>query len=229
MMLGEQLPLGIQLRDDARFDDFQRGDNAELVERLQCLAARDHGQLYIHGAFGKTHLLQAACKQAMAAGRDTAYVPLADLKAMGPAMLDGMAGRAVLCLDDLQAVANDPEWAVAIMRLCDVARTENSSLIMAADSAPQEMPVAVPDLGTRLGWGAVYGIRPLSDDDKLTALRLRAQSRGLEMPVEVGRYLLTRSTRDLSALMETLSHLDLASLAAQRRLTIPFVKDVMDL
>lgn len=228
-MQGEQLPLGIQLRDDARFDDFQQGDNAELIERLNALATQEDGQLYLHGSFGKTHLLQAACKAAMAAGRSAAYLPLADLKSMGADILEGMSGRELLCLDDVQSVSEDQAWALALMRLCDAARAEGGSVVFAADASLAELAVAVPDLGTRLGWGAVYALKPLSDEDKLAALRVRAQARGLDMPTEVGRYLLSRSPRDLSALMETLSHLDMASLAAKRRLTIPFVKDVMDL
>lgn len=228
-MLGEQLPLGIQLRDDARFDDFECGDNAELVARLQALATEDAGLLYLHGAFGKTHLLQAVCKAAMQAGRSAAYLPLADLQALGPEVLEGMAGRDVLCVDDLQEVASDKAWALALMRLCDVARAENSTVVFAAHTGLAELAVAVPDLATRLGWGAVYALKPLSDDGKLAVLRLRAQARGLDMPSEVGRYLLSRSSRDLSSLMSTLSDLDVASLAAKRRLTIPFVKDVMGL
>ncbi len=228
-MQGVQLPLGIQLRDDARFDDYQSGDNSELVNRLQALAQAESGQVFMHGSFGKTHLLQAVCKLAMTSGRAVAYLPLTDLKALGPEVLEGMAGRSVLCIDDVHEVAADAEWALALMRLCDVARTENSSLIMSSIMPATDMTVAIPDLATRMGWGAVYPIKPLSDDDKVKALRLRAEARGLEMPNEVGRYLLSRSARDLSALMDTLTHLDLASLAAKRRLTIPFVKDVMDL
>lgn len=228
-MQGEQLPLGVHLRDDARFDDFQAGSNAELVEHLRRLASGEQGQLYLHGAIGKTHLLQAACKQAMQAGRSTAYLPLRDLQGMGPQLLEGMASRNVLCVDDVDAVAAGREWALALMRLCDAIRSHGGCLLLAARAAPAEIGAAVPDLATRLGWGAVYALKPLSDDDKLAALRLRAQARGLEMPADVGRYLLTRGSRDLSGLMDTLTRLDVASLAAQRRLTVPFVKAVMNL
>lgn len=228
-MINKQLPLGVQLRDDARFDDFQPGANAELLSRLQALSNGESGQLYMHGGTGKSHLLQAACKQAIAKGHATAYLPLQDLAGMGPGVLDGMAGRELLCVDDVQAVSTEKDWAPALMRLCDIARTEGHSLVMASACAPSELKVAMPDLATRLGWGMVYSLKPLSDDDKLEALRLRARTRGLELPSDVGRYLLTRGARDLPALMDTLSQLDVASLAAKRRLTIPFVKGVMDI
>ncbi len=228
-MQGQQLPLGVHLRDDARFDDFQPGANAEVLGHLRKLAAGEPGQLYLYGGLGKSHLLQAACKQSMQEGRSTAYLPLSDLADMDAGLLDGMAGRSLLCVDDVQAVCADERWALNLMRLCDTARAEGHALVFAGDLPPAELPVAVPDLATRLGWGMVYGLKPLSDDDKLAALRLRARTRGLELPLDVGRYLLTRGARDLPALMDTLYRLDTASLAAQRRLTIPFVKDVMNL
>lgn len=227
-MQGEQLPLGVQLRDDARFDDFLVGENAEAVMRLQALASGESGQMFLHGAAGKTHLLQAACKQAMLAGRPTAYLPLADLKAMGPDLLDGLPSQGLLCIDDVQEVVQNREWALALMRRCDQARAEGGGLVLAARTGPDQLGVALPDLATRLAWGGRYALRPLSDEDKLRALQLRARTRGLELPAEVGRYLLSRGHRDLPALMYTLSQLDVASLAAQRRLTIPFVKAVME-
>ena len=227
-MQGEQLPLGIQLRDEARFDDFQLGENEELVTQLRALASGEAGQLYLHGESGKSHLLQAACKHAMSQGMSTAYLPLDILGEMGPDVLSGMSAQQLLCVDDIEQVAADKDWAVALMRLCDVARAEERALVLATDVGISDLRVAVPDLATRLTWGGVYALKPLADDDKLHALQLRAKARGLELPAEVGRYLLTRGQRDLTALMETLSQLDTASLAAKRRLTIPFVKTVME-
>lgn len=228
-MQARQLPLGVQLRDDARFDDFLVGENAELVMRLKGMASGESGQLLVHGGTGKTHLLQAACKQAMEAGWSTAYLPLSELKNLGAGVLEGLPGKAFLCLDDIHEVVADREWALALMRRCDVARTEGGSLVFAANHAAGEMDVAMPDLVTRLAWGGQYALKPLTDHEKLAALQLRARTRGLELPAEVGKYLISRSQRDLSVLMEALSRLDVASLAAQRRLTIPFVKAVMEL
>jgi DnaA family protein len=66
----------------------------------------------------------------------------------------------------------------------------------------------------------------LNDAEKAQALRLRARARGMEMPEAVASHLLQRHARDMAALFVLLERLDRASLAAQRRLTVPFVREV---
>ena len=92
---------------------------------------------------------------------------------------------------------------------------------------PAELGLGLPDLATRLAWGLVLHVAELKDEEKINALRLRAQQRGFELPLEVGRYLLQRSPRNMVALFDLLDHLDQASLAAQRKLTIPFVRELI--
>ena len=140
-----------------------------------------------------------------------------------------MGSLSLLCLDDVHTVTGLNEWALLLMRLCDAARQHDLTLVLAAAASPVAIPAALPDLRTRLAWGMVFGLQALSDDERLQALQLRARARGLELPDEVGQFLLLRSARDLPALMAMLAELDTASLAAQRRLTIPFVKTVLGL
>ena len=85
----------------------------------------------------------------------------------------------------------------------------------------------MPDLASRLDWGRVVGLLPLDDADKLRALQLRAQLRGLSLSDDVGRYLLQHLARDMRSLCHALERLDRASLVAQRRLTLPFIKQVL--
>ncbi|HKJ77017.1 MAG TPA: DnaA/Hda family protein, partial [Gammaproteobacteria bacterium] len=82
----------------------------------------------------------------------------------------------------------------------------------------------LPDLVSRLGWGLIFHVRPLSDEQMIDALQLRARQRGLDLPADVARYLLRHYRRDMTSLASLLERLDHASLVAQRRLTIPFVK-----
>lgn len=230
--MAPQLPLGVQLRDDASFNSFHAGPNLELVRCLQQAAAgMVSGLLYLHGpaGSGKTHLLQALCRTAGEAGMRAGYLPLGEFGADESQVLDGMSGLPLLCLDDLQQVCADQDWALVLMRLCELARLNNTTLVVAANAAPAALPQALPDLRSRLGWGMVFGLQPLADADRLRALQLRARARGLELSEEVGQFLLQRSARDLPALMAMLGRLDTASLAAQRRLTIPFVKTVFGL
>ncbi len=96
--------------------------------------------------------------------------------------------------------------------------------MVSARCAPAALNLGLPDLVSRLGWGPVFQLQPLDDEGKRAALQLRARQRGMELPDEVAVYLLRRSPRDMDSLFELLQRLDVASLAAQRRLTIPFVR-----
>ena len=87
----------------------------------------------------------------------------------------------------------------------------------------------MPDLRSRLGWGLIYQLKVLDDQQRLQALQLRARQRGCEMPYETGRYLMRRLPRNMAALFDLLDQLDEASLVAQRKLTVPFVKSVLGL
>lgn len=227
-----QLPLGVQLRDDASFDSFHVGPNQEVHSCLvQAATAGQGGLIYLHGSAGsgKTHLLQALCRGAAGNGQRAGYLPLAEFAAEETALLEGMANLSLLCLDDVQAVSAMQSWALQLMRLCDTARQGGMTLVLAANAPPAGLQTALPDLRTRLGWGVIFALQPLVDADRLQALQLRARARGLELPDEVGQFLLQRKARDLPALMRVLTELDRASLAAKRRLTIPFVKTVLDL
>ena len=226
-----QLPLGLTLKDGATFATFHPGMNSQLVSSLQgCAAGEGEPYIYLWGGpdGGKTHLLQAACQQASSRGATAAYIPLADVLQFPEATLDGLEHLTLVCLDDAQAVAGRDPWELAVFALFNRIRDGGGRLVVAGRSPPAELGLRLPDLVSRLGSGPVYALRALDDDAKLAALRLRATGRGFELPEEVGRYLLRRCPREMGALFGLLDRLDRASLAAQRRLTIPFIKTVLD-
>lgn len=222
-----QLPLGIRLREGLDFESFYGGPNAELVAMARGLA-RGEGphSLFIWAGpgSGKTHLLQALCAYA---GSGSAYLPLAELISLSPEILEGLSRVRLLCLDDVDALCANVAWEQALVVCLDRLRQAGGRLVVAARRAPDALQLGLKDLRSRLGWGLVYGLQPLSDDDKRTVLQLRAERRGLHMPDEVASYLLTRHSRDLLALLALLDRLDRASLAAKRRLTVPFTRQVL--
>jgi DnaA family protein len=225
-----QLPLDIGLRDGSGFHSFHPGPNAEALSALSAVAAGEGERfVYLWGASarGKSHLLQAACRRAGELGMAVAYLPLDELMPHGPVLLDGMDGLELLCLDDLNLLAGRRDWEIALVGLFNRMRSSGGRLVLSGDAAPAQLPLALPDLRSRLQWGLVYGLRPMDDEDTLQALRLRARGRGLELPEETGRYLLRRFPRDMHTLFDLLDRLDTASLAAQRRLTVPFIRTVL--
>lgn len=221
-----QLTLGIGLRDSATFGNFLPDGNELVVQALQ---DETETTLYLWGpaGCGRTHLLQALCHQAVTRGAAPAYLPLRELVALSPAMLEGLEQQAVIGIDDVQAVAGRPEWEEALFHLYNRVRDAGHRLVASGEAPPQGLGLALPDLVTRLGWGPVFRLVALDDAGKRRALQLRARGRGMELPDEVADYLLRRSPRDMASLFSLLDQLDQASLAAQRKLTIPFVRQLV--
>lgn len=220
----KQLALGIRLRAEAHFASFWPGDNAEAVAALKARAA---APLWLWGApgTGKTHLLQAVCA---AAGETAAYFPLDRSLALPPEALAGYERTPLLCVDDVDAVAGDLAWERALFRLFNEAADLGSRLIFAAAAAPRQSLWSLEDWRSRAAACIVYQLRELDDGGRIAALQLRAAQRGLQLPPETAEYLLKRMPRDLHSLFEVLDQLDEASLVAQRRLTIPFIRDALE-
>ena len=230
--MNRQLPLGLQLRASARFSNFVAGPNQELLAQLRRTASGQGERFFLcwgPAGCGKTHLLQACCQQAASEGRVVSYVSLRDAGGLSPALLEGWEQFELVCLDDLDAIAGRRDWEEALFHLYNRMRERGRSLIVSAVAAPAQLGIALPDLRSRLGWGVVYQIRALDDAQRIQALQLRAQQTGFEMPDETASYLLRRLPRDMPALFDLLERLDEASLAAQRKLTVPFVKSVLGL
>lgn len=233
-----QLPLNIQLPDAANFDAYVPGDNKLLLELLrQCAAGQGELQIYCWSepGLGKTHLLQACCHGAARQGHLPCYLPLDELLKPddrrdnpGPDALDNLESVDLLCIDGVQHIAGRLAWEQAVFSLINRCRANSTRLVFAASANIHELGWSLPDLASRLSWGPVFQIKPLDDDHKLLVLQGRAQRRGIELSDEVGLYMLRRFPRDIRFLCEVLDTLDRASLAAQRRVTIPFIKAIFE-
>ncbi len=211
------------MRAEAIFESFSPGSNTELLSALRSSLSVPLWLWGSHGS-GKTHLLQAVC----AAAQTAAYLPLELSSALPPAALVGFETCRVLCLDDVDAVAGDLIWEQALFRLFNEASEMGTRMIFAAGAAPRQLAWSLDDWRSRAAACVVYQLRDLDDAGRIEALRLRAAQRGLQLPQETSEYLLRRTPRDLPSLFELLDHLDEASLIAQRRLTIPFIRDALE-
>jgi len=220
----KQLALPVQLRGSALFASFAIGPNHELVAALRQAGTVP---LWIWGpsGVGKTHLLHALCAEA---GESAAYLPLEPSRGLTPAALYGFERLKVLCLDDLDAVAADGSWERALFGLFNAAADQGTRLVFAAQAAPRSLPWVLEDWRSRAAACVVYHLQELDDAGRVEALTLRAGQRGIVLPPETADYLLRRMPRDLPSLLALLDDLDAEALAAQRRLTIPFIREALE-
>src|SRR5579885_536696 len=227
-----QLTLGLSLKDEATFSNFHAVNNAEIISELK-KAASGQGEkmIYLCGTRGQgcSHLLQAACHYAHQHCITSVYLPLANLKSLTPEILNGLESLKLVCIDDLQVIAGHPEWEEAVFHLYNRIYDSGGRIIIAANDLPKSINLGLSDLVSRLSWGIVFQLHPLADEEKLSILIARANRRGISLSEEVGKYILTHCPRHMGTLVAALDVLDKASLAAQRRLTIPFVKEVLEI
>ena len=220
----QQLPLAVRLNDSATFDNFFAAGNENVLHELVTGA---HPFTYLWGVpgTGKTHLLQAACH---ASGSGSVYLPLGE-EGIVPEMLEGMEQLSLLCLDNIDVIAGDANWETALFHLYNRLRDLEHHLIVAANKSPAAIPLQLADLKSRLSWGISYQLMELSDADKVLAMQECTRRRGMHLPTEVAEYLLKRYPRDMVSLFELIERLDEGSLAAQRKITIPFVRQLLGL
>ena len=225
-----QLTLDLQLKDSFTFNNLVSGGNRLLIDLLQSSHLQDETQLYIWGTHntGKTHIMQALCQLLAQQGKRVSYLPLYQLIDYSPEALQGQEAMDVCCIDGIECLQNKPQWQEALFDLINRMRESGKQIIFTARYPPTELQVELKDLLSRLQWGAIFKLLELSDDEKCQALQQRAQARGFELAGHVAAYLLNNYNRDMADLFEMLDALDKAQLQQHRRLTIPFVKSVLD-
>lgn len=212
-----QLLLGISPDWIPTFDNFVAGHNIELLATLKQALNKTQTErgLYIWGAAGcgKSHLLQAVVEQARTQGISVQYA-----RASVPDAAE------IVVVDDVELL--DESAQIALFALYNRQRESGGMLLVSGAAAPAHLNLR-DDLRTRLGWGLIYQVQPLSDEEKALALQQHASARGLLLPTEVTHYLLRHGNRDLPSLLCVLDALDEHCLRLKRAASVPLLKEVM--
>jgi DnaA family protein len=227
----EQLPLGVRLRTTSSFATFLPGENAAVIAALEARAREPRlSPLWLWGppGSGRSHLLQASCARAGEHGRRAGYLPLAaEWPTAG--LLGGFEALDLVCLDELDRISGDAAWQRALFAFFNDLSEHGGNLVVSAACPPQALDIGLPDLRSRLSASIVWRLRPLAEAEQAAALQARARALGVELGEDTLQFLQRRLPRDLGALCEALDRLDGAALAQQRRLTVPFVRAVLQL
>ncbi|MCP3670786.1 MAG: DnaA regulatory inactivator Hda [Gammaproteobacteria bacterium] len=218
-------------KQNATLDNFIPGENSQaLSEITACTREKQGSYLYLWGpgSSGKSHLMTAAAKAANENSHAVAYVPLAQAAELSPEMLANIEQMELVCLDDIHTIAGNSNWEEALFHLFNHAREQATNLIISANCGPSSLQIALPDLVSRLASGVSYRLIPLDDETKLYLLVDHANKRGMKLTPESANYILNNFSRDTESLLALLEQLDRASLAAQRKLTIPFIRSLIE-
>ena len=230
LVSGVQIPFGFGFRETADFEHFIEGSNAELclASRAIALGETVHS-IYLWGqaASGKSHLLQAVCNLARQHHLNIAYIPLNQHAELSPELLEGLEHLSMVCVDDVDCIAGQERWEQALFHLYNRLREQQKSLLMTGTPGPRDLAFQLQDLKSRVSWDLTYHLQALSDKDKINLLQKRANTRNFEISDEVAAYLVKNVKRDLPSLLELLDKFDQATLTEQRKLTIPFVKTLI--
>ncbi|PID45744.1 MAG: DnaA regulatory inactivator Hda [Proteobacteria bacterium] len=228
----QQMTLNVTTRDGLRFDSFfATEENHDVIERVKSFAESEQtAQLFVWGEMhsGKSHLLQACCYHASERGQRVSYLPMKSLASYGTAATRGLDSVNLIVVDDVDLVLGNLDWEEALFDLINNSRTGNQRLLFSASQNPRHLDCKLADLASRLIWGESYSLHALSNDDKNNALRQRAAQRGLALNDRVIDYLNRHYPRDMGSMLTMLDVIDQESLRQHAKITIPFLKQVLD-
>ena len=225
----QQIPLKFEFQSNQSFSTFYPGDNTEIITHLKQFLLNQEQQIFLWGiaGTGKTHLLHACIADATQQKKSTFYYSFNAKSLPDPSLLEGLETLDLICFDNLDQIAENSEWEQAFFNFYNAHRDNNKRLIISSSCPPKYLTIQLPDLKTRMSWGLTLKLKTLNDEQQLKALIHKANDLGFEIPVNVGRYIMTRYTSDLPSIWKLLDRIELATLAAKRKITIPFLKQIM--
>lgn len=229
MLFSPQMPLPLEPSREQSFENYVEGGNAAAVASLRAALDEAGSQVYLTGpaGSGKTHLLNALCLVARRRGLTAFYAGLKHLPADAHALLDGLEQVDLLCVDDIQQVAGAAPWEESLFHCINRLRERQGRWVVSGNARLSGLPLALPDLASRLQWGLRLSLQALDDADKLRVLERHAASLGIELPAEVGSYLIRRASRHLAELVRLLERMQQAAFTDKRRITVPLARELI--
>jgi len=210
------------------FETFYLSSNKVVIDSIK----DDKNKLiWIAGpeGTGKTHILQATVNYMDDGDNRLLYLPMVESKDFTPDILDNLNQFDLVAIDDIENVIGDFSWEEQLLILYEELIHTKCRILISSSDTPQGLRFKLPDLASRFSLGLVDRLKPMNEEQIIKAISLHATVRGFNLPAEVAKYLISRVPRDVSVLVDIIKLLDYESLSKQRKLTVPFIKTVLDI
>jgi len=215
--VSKQFTLDFKLSPDAVFENYV-GDAVAKIQQHS-----DWQFIWGRAGSGRTHLLQAAC-QATPGG-----IYLGQLERLSAEVLRDLERLPLVCLDDVDSILGEKDWEEGLFHLMNGIKDRGGRLLLAAEAPAIQHNIQLLDLQSRLKAATAIETDQLDDEQKILVLQRRAQHWGFDLSADVGRFIISRSPRDMVKLLDMLKRLEMETLRQQKRVTIPFVKHTLQL
>ena len=223
-----QIPLPVSISEYMTFETFYLSSNKAVIDSIK----DDRNKLiWIAGlqGTGKTHILQATVNYMDDGDNRLLYLPMVESKDFTPDILDNLNQFDLVAIDDIENVIGDFSWEEQLLILYEELIHTKCRILISSSDTPQGLRFKLPDLASRFSLGLVDRLKPMNEEQIIKAISLHATVRGFNLPAEVAKYLISRVPRDVSVLVDIIKLLDYESLSKQRKLTVPFIKTVLDI
>jgi len=223
-----QIPLPVSISEYMTFETFYSSPNKAVINSIK----DDKNKLiWIAGpqGSGKTHILQATVNYMDDHNNRLLYLPMRESKDFTPDILDNLDQFDLIAIDDIENVIGDFFWEEQLLILYEELIHTKSRILVSSSDTPQGLNFKLPDLASRFSLGLVDRLKPMNEGQIIKAISIHATVRGFNLPQDVAKYLISRVPRDVSVLVDIIKLLDYETLSKQRKLTIPFIKTVLDI
>ncbi|MDB4120463.1 DnaA/Hda family protein [Gammaproteobacteria bacterium] len=229
-----QLIFPFQVNQKASFASFFcSSDNAELMSRLtELVVSKNADELIINGAegSGKSFLMQAICNELSSSGKQFAFIPMNKAIKMGVEIFQNLASLNAVCIDDLQLILSREGWETALFNLINECQQSNCSLILSfGGNQFLEDITQLPDLLSRIKRMEFMKLQAVQDEFLNQALDFVSQQLDINLEKAELKFLLKHQTREFSILVDNLISLDKQAASLKRKITIPLIKETLNI
>ena len=229
-----QLIFPFHIDQKASFESFFcSSDNLNLLTRLADIAlSKNAHELIIHGeeGSGKSFLMQAICNELSSSGKQLAFIPMNKALNMGVEIFQNLASLDAVCIDDLQLILANENWETALFNLINECQQSNCSLILSfGGTQPLEENTQLPDLLSRIKRMEFITLHAVKDESFNQAINFVAEQLDISIDTAELEFLLKHQIRRFSLLVENIIILDKQAASLKRKITIPLIKETLNI